>query len=131
MAKSTLEKAAQSLHSPSKRASKASQSRSSVDLAFQARKLAPLALRRLESILKAGSDRDAIQAARTVLNRGYGREPIQVDVAHGLKGDQLFAVAEAIISRRKAAQLEAPPVEAQLEPPKPKPRVRKKVKKKA
>lgn len=77
--------------------------RRTVDLAFAARERAPLAIERLTRIVAHGDDRDAINAAKILLDRGYGRAPIQIDVTQGLKGDSLIAVAEAIIARRKLA----------------------------
>lgn len=70
------------------------------ELAFQARKLAPLALERLQQIILNGKDADAIKACTAILDRGYGRAPVAVDVTHGLEGEQLQAVAQAILARR-------------------------------
>lgn len=81
--------------------------RTSIDLAYECRAATPLVLARLLSIIKDGDDRDAINACREVLNRGYGKAPITIDITHGLKNEDIFNVAAAIIDKRRRKELAA------------------------
>lgn len=76
-----------------------------IGLAEQCRELTEEALDTLVAIMRGdikGTAGDKHRAVQTILERGYGKAPVMVDIIHSMDRAQLEEAALAIIARRRA-----------------------------
>lgn len=106
--KTTLEKLDTQLTAYGHQASAIARRAGARDLVAQCRKHSQMIVASMVNIIKNGNDRDKIQAAKLLLDRGYGKAPITVVQTQKLSDKQLRAAVEAIRLKRASAAFEAP-----------------------